>query len=196
MKYFFLSILFFSLASQVTAQNSNRISFFYAFSSNDLLRNEGLDGAPSYDGRGSDIFGFSYQRFLNEILSLETGIEYSKNKIEITPNFYPDIDMTPNKVTIEMFTIPIYTNFNFLKYFYANAGLLIDFEVNRDEYPKTDEQSGVGFGGGIGVQYTLQNFTLYINPMIRYHAVIAFQKENYQQHITEAGVKFGIGYNF
>ena len=196
MKYVFPGVLFFLLAFQISAQNSNRISFFYAFTTNNLIINQGLDGGPSLDGQGSDIFGFNYQIFLGKNLSLETGIEYSKNKIDIKPNFYPDIDLTPKAVTIEMFTIPLYANFTFLKYFYVNAGLLIDFETNRDDYPKTDEQSGVGFGAGIGAQYTFRNFTLYVNPMIRYHAVLTLQKEKNQQHLTEAGVKFGIGYNF
>ena len=202
MKYLFLSliILFFSL--QIKAQNSNRISFFYGFAANELVRSANLDGAPSYDGKGSTIFGITYQRTLNNYLSLETGLEYSKNKIEITPVYYPELHMYPSKnvvtqeVSVNMITIPVYANFTFFKYFYANAGALIDFELSGEEYKSADEQSGIGFGGGIGAQYTFQNFTFFVNPMIRYHAVIPFQKENYQQHLAEAGVKFGLGFNF
>ncbi len=197
MKHFFLSLMTFMLSLQLMAQNANRISFFYGFATNDLIISQDLDGGPSYDGKGSDIFGFSYQRLLNKNLSLETGIEYSKSKIEITPNFYHGIDITPHDLTIEMFTIPIYANFTFLKYFYANAGFLIDFETNRD-YPKTKDQSGIGFGAGIGAQYTFQNFTLYLNPMIRYHAVLPLPNadEYHYQHLVETGIKFGLGYNF
>ena len=202
MKQLFTVIVILFIGSQILAQNTNRINLFYGFASNELIRNVDLDGAPSYKGKGSTIIGVTYQRTLYKSLSLETGLEYSKNKIEITPIYYPEIHMytskniVTQKVSVNMITIPIYANYTFLKYFYANAGVLIDFEINRDDYPKTSEQSGIGFGAGIGGQYTFQNFTLFINPMIRFHAVIANEKENYHQHITESGMKIGIAYNF
>ncbi len=202
MKRLFLSITIFLFGLQITAQNSNRISFFYGFASNELLRNVDLDGAPSYKGKGSTIIGITYQRTIYKSLSLETGFEYSKNKIEITPVYYPENHMYLSKnaatqrISVNMITIPVYANYTFLKYFYANAGVLIDFENSRGDYPKTSDQSGIGFGAGIGGQYTLQNFTLFVNPMIRLHAVIANEKEKYHQHITESGIKIGIAYNF
>ena len=203
MKRLFIIILTLSFGSQILAQNSNnRTSVYYGFASNELIRNANLDGAPSYNGKGSTIFGVTYQRTIYKSLSLETGLEYSKNEIEITPVYYPELHMYPSKnivtqeVNVHMITIPVYANYTFLKYFYANAGVLIDFEINRGDYPKTDDQSGIGFGAGIGAQYTYQNFTLFANPMIRYHAVIPNEKENHHQHITESGIKIGIAYNF
>ena len=193
-RFFFIIIIAF-LSLEINAQK-NRISVFYGFTGNELLRNEDLVGGPSYDGKGSDIFGINYQRALNKDISLETGLEYSKNKIGITPSFYPGIDLTPRQEDIELITIPVYVKFTFFKYFFVNGGTLIDFEINREDYLSTDEQSGIGFGAGIGGQYTFRNFTFYINPLLRYHALIPFHKENYQQHLTEAGIKFGLGYNF
>ncbi len=202
MKYLFLSMIALFLNLQIEAQNTNRINFFYGFAYNELIRSANLDGAPSYKGKGATIIGVTYQRTIYKSLSLETGLEYSENKIEITPVYYPENHMYPSKnaatqrVSVNMITIPVYANYTFLKYFYANAGVLIDFEINKDDYPKTSEQSGIGFGAGIGGQYTLQNFTLFVNPMIRFHAVIANEKEKYHQHITESGIKIGIAYNF
>ncbi len=202
MKYLFLSLIALFLNLQIEAQNTNRINFFYGFAYNELIRSANLDGAPSYKGKGATIIGVTYQRTIYKSLSLETGLEYSENKIEITPVYYPENHMYPSKnaatqrVSVNMITIPVYANYTFLKYFYANAGVLIDFENNRGDYPKTSDQSGIGFGAGIGGQYTLQNFTLFVNPMIRFHAVIANEKENHHQHITESGMKIGIAYNF
>ena len=154
MKYLFLSLTVLFLSLQIKAQNSNRISFFYGFASNELVRNANLDGGSSYDGKGSTIFGITYQRTLNGYLSLETGLEYSKNEIyiepSIHPHMYPSFIIPENKFTIEMITIPLYANFTFFRYFYANAGALIDFALNEDEYNSADKQSGIGFGGGIG----------------------------------------------
>ncbi len=202
MKYLFLSLIALFLNLQIEAQNTNRINFFYGFAYNELIRSANLDGAPSYKGKGATIIGVTYQRTIYKSLSLETGLEYSENKIEITPVYYPENHMYPSKnaatqrVSVHMITIPVYANYTFLKYFYANAGVLIDFENSRGDYPKTSDQSGIGFGAGIGGQYTLQNFTLFVNPMIRLHAVIANEKEKYHQHITESGIKIGIAYNF
>jgi len=202
MKHFFTIIVIFFFSNQMFAQNTNRINFFYGFAYNELIRSANLDGAPSYKGKGATIIGVTYQRTIYKSLSLETGLEYSENKIEITPVYYPENHMYPSKnaatqkVSVNMITIPVYANYTFFKYFYANAGVLIDFEINRGDYPKTSDQSGIGFGAGIGGQYTLQNFTLFVNPMIRFHAVIANEKEKYHQHITESGIKIGIAYNF
>ena len=193
-RFFFIIIIVF-LSLKINAQK-NRIGFFYGLAGNELIRSTSLDGGASYDGKGSDIFGINYQRILNKDLYLETGLEYSKNKIGITPPFYPGIDLTPRQEDIVLITIPVYVKFTFFKYFFVNGGTLIDFEIDRTEYQSTDDQSGIGFGGGIGGQYTFRNFTFYINPLFRYHAVIPFQKENYQQHLTEAGIKFGLDYNF
>ncbi len=202
MKHIFTLILILFIGSHILAQNSNRINAFYGFAYNELIRNDNLDGAPSYKGKGSTIIGITYQKTIYKSLSLETGLEYSKNKIEIIPVYYPELrknsskNIVTNKADIHLVTIPVYANYTFLKYFYAKAGVLIDFETNRVEYPKTDDQSGIGFGAGIGGQYTFQNFTLFVNPMIRFHAIIPNEKENHHQHITESGIKIGIAYNF
>ena len=200
-KQFIYTIIILLFSLPINAQK-NKIGFFYGFGGNDLLRNTSLDGGASYDGKGTHLFGLAYQRVLNGHFSLETGLEYSKNSIKIKPEYIPGKQLCGTSVSherivnIKMITIPVYARFTFFKYFYANAGTLIDFEFDRDEYQSTDEQSGIGFGAGIGGQYTFHNFTLYINPMLRHHAVIPFHKENYQQHLTEAGIKFGLEYNF
>jgi len=197
---FFTFIVVFS-ALQIKAQK-NRIGLFYGFAGNELIRNTSLIGGASYDGKGSDLFGLSYQRMLNDHFSFETGLEYSRNSIKITPEYFPETHMYISSIAeerivdIKMFTIPVYARYTFFKYFFVNAGTLLDFEFGRDDEQSTDEQSGIGFGAGIGGQYTFHNFTFYINPMLRYHAVIPFHKENYQQHLTEAGIKFGIGFDF
>ncbi len=188
--------LFFLIFFSQTIFSQNKISVFYGFSDNALLRKAELIGGPGYAGKGSNLYGFSYEKALFKYFSLETGLEYSKNKIEITPNFYPGIDMTPKNVDIEILTVPIYANYTFLKYIFVNGGALIDFELNREEYASTDNQSGIGFGIGIGGKYDFNDLTVFVNPFYRSHAIIPFEKENYHQHLNEIGLKFGIGYNF
>ncbi len=189
---FVFFLIFFSL----TIFSQNKISVYYGFSDNALLRNSDLVGGPGFEGKGGNLYGLGYEKELVKNFSLKTGLEYSKNKIELTPNFYPEIDMTPREVDIEILTIPIYANYTFLKYLFVNGGALIDFELNREEYASTDDQSGIGFGIGIGGKYDFDNLTVFINPFYRSHAIIPFEKENYNQHLNEIGLIFGIGYNF
>ncbi len=188
--------VFFLIFFIQTIFSQNRISAYYGFSDNALLRKADLCGGPSFEGEGGDLYGLNYGKELFKNFSLETGLEYSKNKIEITPNFYPGIDMTPREVDIEILTVPIYANYTFLKYIFVNGGALIDFELNREEYASTDNQSGIGFGIGIGGKYDFNDLTVFINPFYRSHAIIPFEKENYNQLLNEIGLKFGIGYNF
>lgn len=202
MKSFFISVLILFYGLHLTAQNTNRISVFYGFASNEIISQ--LDGSPSFNGKGSDSFGFTFEKNIYKSLSIEMGIAYSKNKIEITPSYplethlYPSKSLTKKIVNIEMISIPVYAKFTFLKYFYANAGPIIDIEINKDDHRSIDEQSGIGFGLGIGGQYSYQNLTFFINPILRYHAVIPLPvpKENHNQNLTDAGIKLGIGYNF
>ncbi len=198
----FIYIIIIVLFSLPVKAQKNKIGFFYGFASNELIRNTSLVGGASYDGKGTHLFGLAYQSIFNEHFSLESGLEYSENTIKIKPEYFPETDLYTSSIAeeritdIKMITIPVFARYTFFRYFFANAGTLIDFEFDRDEYQSTDKQSGIGFGVGIGGQYTFHNFTFYINPLLRYHTVIPFYKDNYQQHLTEAGIKFGLDYSF
>lgn len=80
--------------------------------------------------------------------------------------------------------------------FFINAGATVDFELNTYQNQPTDKQSGIGLGFGLGGKYDFKNTTVLINPFILEHAVIPFDKVEYQERIIELGIKFGMGYNF
>ncbi len=190
-----LIILTFFLLSIITyGQSKNRISITIGLADNGLFRIEELDGTGSYEGKGSTHIGLNYSRRISKIFDLEAGFEYSMNKIEISPA--PFISYPVQNTKIKMLTVPIYGRVNFLKYFFVNAGTIVDFEMNYDKIQSTDKQSGIGFGIGIGGEYSIKNITISLNPYFQKHAVVPFKKELYQQRVMEVGIKFGVGYNF
>jgi hypothetical protein len=183
------------LCIDLYSQTKNRIEFAYSLTDNSLHRKEALlDGAAS-KGKGSNIFSLRYQRNLFSSFSIETGLEYSQNTIELSYiSGYGNLET--ETAYIEMISIPVYGNYSFWKYFYFNAGATIDFELNTYQTQPTDKQSGIGLGFGLGGKYNFNNLTVFINPFFLEHAVIPFDKAEYQERIIELGIKFGLGYNF
>jgi hypothetical protein len=97
-----------------------------------------------------------------------------------------------------MISVPFYGNYTFLRYLFANAGVVIDLEtkIHRPENRSIDSQSGIGFGFGIGGQYHFKKMTVLVNPFFQKHALVPFAINKYPERLAELGVKLGLGYNF
>ena len=176
------------------SQTKNRVSIFYSPASNGLIIPEGWLGDMGYTGKGANLYELRYSRQINRFFSIETGLEYSFNKIE--KDYFPDGIMHYKESNIEMLSIPIYGDITFWKYFFVNAGPTIDFELHHLESESTYNQSGIGFGFGIGGRYTLKNFTVSLNPFYQKHLILRSKKGAYHENLYEGGIKLGLGYNF
>lgn len=176
------------------SQTKNRVSIFYSPASNGLIIPEGWLGDMGYTGKGANLYELRYSRQINRFFSIETGLEYSFNKIE--KDYFPDGIMHYKESNIEMLSIPIYGDITFWKYFFVNAGPTIDFELHRQTSESTYNQSGIGFGLGIGGRYTLKNFTVSLNPFYQKHLILRSKKGAYHENLYEGGIKLGLGYNF
>lgn len=82
---------------------------------------------------------------------LERGIEYLTQKVDDTPIY-------PNSVKImlgnlDIINVSLTVRANFLNYFFANGGLLVDLDVSKNS--KTDKQNGIGAIMGLGLNMTL-----------------------------------------
>lgn len=183
------------ISSTAYSQTKNRITVSSGISSNAIFQSGHLSGGGSNEGKGATAFGIRYTRNLNHSFAFETGLEYSSNKIETTPAFTGQ-QMQSTRHNIQMLSVPVYGNYTFLKYLFVNAGAVIDFESNVPEYRSVDNQSGIGFGFGVGGKYTFKKVTILANPFFQNHAVVHFEQKKYQERLAEIGVKFGIGYNF
>jgi len=176
------------------SQTKNRLSIFYSPASNGLIIPDGWLGDMGYSGKGAKLYELRYSRQINRFFSIETGLEYSFNKIE--KEYFPDGIMHYKESNIKMLSIPIYGDITFWKYFFVNAGPTIDFELHRQTSESTYNQSGIGFGLGIGGRYTLNNFTVSLNPFYQKHLILRSKKGAYHENLYEGGIKLGLGYNF
>lgn len=80
-------------------------------SQNRLIMPEDLDGDMGYSGRGLNLYELRYSRQINGFFSIETGLEYSFNKIE--KDYFPTGIMYHEESNIKMLSIPIYGNLTF-----------------------------------------------------------------------------------
>jgi len=187
-------MLFFSV-SFVFSQEKQLLSVHYGIASNVSLMKAGIVGAASSEGKGAIAIGVNYQKFKSINSSYQIGLFYSNNKFETTPAFYPGIDMTPKKKEIKMLTLNFFKNYTFLTYAFVNGGFLLDIDMSKKDYAPIDNQSGIGLSLGVGGKFSYKDFEVTINPFINTHAILPFTSED-QQHIWEAGIKFGLGYFF
>lgn len=176
------------------SQTKNRVSIIFSPANNGLEIPEGWDGDMGYTGKGAKLYELKYSRQINKFISIETGLEYSFNKIEM--DYFPTGIMYHEESVIKMLSIPIYADLTFWKYFFVNAGPTIDFELHHLKSESTYNQSGIGFGFGIGGRYTLKNFTVSLNPFYQKHLVLRSKKGAYHENLYEGGIKLGLGYNF
>ncbi len=188
----FLCTLHFASAQKSTRNQRVGITFS-SFGVNDPIYFDDLMGAASYDSKSFYTFGINYIHPLNRWLDIETGIEYAKHTVTLKPNLPPDMDRTPYDIDFSLINIPITVRGNFLKYFFANGGLLLGFDAGSD----SPIASGLGAILGVGAQYEFDNgLGFFVNPYAKGHALISFSSEKYPLRLIEAGVRVGVTYSF
>jgi len=191
-KILFFAFILFSFSSY--SQSKNTVSAVFGVSGNDVSIH-GSIGDFGYKSKSGTLFGFTYSRNFNSSISLETGVLVSDNKTEET-FIIPGMGRGNAYGTVKMITIPVFIKYSFLKYLYLDGGPLIDKQTNYTNNSTLNDQSGIGFELGIGGKYSFNKFTVFINPSLREHDVIAFAGKGSSFNLLEAGVKLGLGYNF
>lgn len=185
-------ILALFLKIECYSQNSNEFRAYYGFVDSELLRNTDLDGAGSFDNENSFEFGLGYLKKISDKFSIQTGINFMRAKVKITPAF-TGVIVDSRYENLKMISIPIFANYTFWKYFFVNAGTMIDIQSSGKSF---DSQSGIGYSIGIGGKYSFKKFLIYFNPNFKRHSFTPFEKKNYNQKLTEFGIQLGIGYSF
>jgi len=176
------------------SQTKNRVSILYSSANNSVGITPGWFGDVGYTGKGADQFELRYSRNIISFFSIETGLQFAHNQIEIN-SFGGGVSIYRNS-EINLMSIPIYGNLTFLKYFFVEAGPKLDFELYQTSSTSIDDQSGIGFAVGLGGKYTFKNLTLIVNPFSEYHLMFSLQSEKYKERLYGSGIKFGLGYNF
>jgi len=162
---------------------------------NDVFRFTTVDGGASYSGDGFYAVGITYQIPITSRLNVETGFEFSKHSILVTPEFFPGMDRTPYKSKFNLSSIPITVNMDFLKYFFVNGGCSLDLDTNISS--PIDSQTGLGAILGVGIKYDFKfGGTIFVNPYLRCHSLVPFSPGHYHQRLSDSGVRIGFVYNF
>jgi hypothetical protein len=119
------------LSVKTYSQSRNDISFIYGLSGNTVLTRSSL-GDVGYDTGNSSIYGIDFSRTYGKWFSIETGLQYSYNKVK-GQSFSSGTDINFNH-EIKMISIPVIAKFSFLKFLYADAGITTDFVTIRLRY--------------------------------------------------------------
>jgi hypothetical protein len=186
-KFIFLALIF--LSAGAYCQSKNTLSILYGPAGNAIIAPAGIDG------KGATLYGFNYQRNLTRSFSIETGLEYSINNVLWDYEDAYNPHFVPQKGNVRMLSVPVYANFSFFKYLFADVGFIADFETNYHSNALVDNQSGIGLGLGIGGKYSFNRMTIFVNPFLQLHSAISFYSESHDS-LSDAGVKFGVGYKF
>lgn len=163
-----------------------------SLSSNDVTYFRDVVGSAGYDGESFFSVGINYIHPLKSWLEIEGTVEYSKFTMEVNPPFYPGMDNESYNTHVSLLDIPVTLRANFLKYFYANSGVLFDIDISDSN--AIDNQSGIGGMFGVGAKYDFDfGASIFINPYLKMHSVIPFSQEgSIQQRLTESAIRFGI----
>ncbi|MFV0591955.1 MAG: hypothetical protein ACK5M7_11270 [Draconibacterium sp.] len=155
----------------------------------------GFEKREGYSNNGMYSIGLHYQHNLSETLALKTGLEYRKNNIMIAAGYNPDVPDISGSWDTDILTLPLFINYQPLKYIFIEGGPLVDLQFNIWNNQPTATQSGIGFGLGIGGIYSYKNLVFTLSPFMNYHAIIQFEPTK-KERLAETGVKFGFGYRF
>ena len=176
--------------------NNGKVGFsFSSFGNNDVFRFNPLVGAASYEGENFFTFGISYTYVLNKWLKAESGIEYSKHDILISPNLPPGMDSSPREADFTLINVPLTLKANLVKFFFINGGFILDLDASTDS--PIDNQTGLGAILGLAIKYDFDcGVSAFINPYTKVHSLIPFAGGDYHQRVWEDGFKIGVTYNF
>ena len=192
--FLFIVISAVFLSKPVNAQGFKAGFTVTPLGANDILRTS-LDGAAGYSGDGFYIVGITFQIPVNSRLEVETGLEFAKHTVKISPNLPPGMDNTPYKSDFKLATIPITLKMNFMQYLYVNGGVLFDLDTSKSR--PIDNQTGLGAILGVGVNYDFKfGGTIFANPYMKCHSLVPFSPERYHQRLFDSGIRFGFMYKF
>lgn len=176
------------------SQPKNRISFLYSPASNSVDIKRGWIGDMGHTGKGANLFELRYSRSITSVLSIETGVQYSDNKVET--NYFPDGEMHYMNSRVKLISVPVCGNLTFLNYFFAEAGPTFDFELHHQLGAPVQNQGGIGLALGAGGKYTWKNATVFVNPFMQRHLLVSLGSEEPFERLWQSGLKFGVGYSF
>ncbi len=196
MKFNLFLLLFVLFSASVYSQSKNNISVYYGISNSDVdIR--GAIGDYGYKPKDGIGFGLTYTRVFTKIVSVETGLQYCDDNVQMNAiqSFPSGITTVIRNGQAKFLSVPLNAKFTFLKYFYGASGLSADFQTNYTNSSVLDKQSGIGLEIGLGAKYGIGKVNVFVNAYAHELAVFHFSKDAHS-NLLEDGLRFGLGYNF
>jgi len=190
---FFATNSSYALGNETPARKGQIGITLSSFGSNDVITFQKLIGAASYNGDQFYTLGISYLYPLNNTFDIETGIEYSNHKIIIDPEVSSGGILPSYREKFSLISIPATARVNFARFFFVNGGIFLDIDATNPM--PVDSQTGIGANLGMGVKYKFKcGATAFVNPYLKAHSLVPFSSGQYQQHLMESGLRFGLMY--
>jgi opacity protein-like surface antigen len=168
------------------------IEFHAGGGTNDIFRFNELTGSGSYTGTGIWNTGIDLSRIITDHFSIETGVGYSHQYYYSSPA--PGIPGDDRPGDFGMISVPLTARLDFLKYLFADAGILAGFQTGQSS---ADNMTGLGLTAGVGAQYRFKSDILVrIRVFGNQFALLHFMPEDYPQTLYNSGVTVGVGYRF
>jgi opacity protein-like surface antigen len=160
--------------------------------SNDIFRFHELTGAGSVTGTGMWNAGIDIRRLFGDHFSIETGLSYGQQYYYTSPA--PGIEGDDRPGSFGMITVPVSARFDFLKWFFADAGALFAFQTGITDI---GNMTGVGATAGAGFQYSFKSdIFIRVRAYSSFYGLFHFLPEDYPRTLTNEGVTLGVGYRF
>lgn len=182
-------VFFFSITATVIAQERSRssVGLVYSFP---IITSRSF---PPYYGVGA-----TYLFSINKRFTLETGLEYNHFQYSGTGRqHFPPFEAYPIDVRASILTVPVLIRVNLLKYFFVNAGALVDFDLGGKALGDSPfRRNGVGiFLLGIGAFYNFKNgLSFFVNVPFEVHN--EFFSTSDDRHPLKLGFRLGATYAF
>jgi hypothetical protein len=189
--FFLLALL--TIPFNLKAQNTGEVRLYYGLAESGFFSFSQVEGAAGHSATNFSEFGIRYIHHTFTSFSLATGINFLNATVSTTPSPGSQPSAEAYSETLRMLSIPLLLHVRVGKFFFINGGPMLDLQLTDSTH---DLQSGFGFALGVGASYAFDQFTVFVNPNLKSHALIPFEEERYHQRLAEAGLQLGVGYKF
>lgn len=182
-------------AQEIKSENQKSFSLgvtYSNFGNAIVYNNEDLVGTGSISVDHFLGFGIVGIYKAKKWLEFETGAVFTK--YHLTTRSAPTPEVYTSKGHSSIFSFPIVARVNFLKYFFVDGGMMIEYDckLNPDIY----DQTGVAATVGIGMKYEFESgLSVFLNPYMTEHAIVSFLGYESRNRIYESAIRFGITYS-
>jgi hypothetical protein len=201
MKYLSVLLTFILFSVGAYAQSPNTISVVYGVAGT-ITGTTGQFPISESNFRPFTVksgmrIGLTYERSLSKAFSIQGGLLFNPEKAQYTYIYAADVPYVQSG-HLDMISLQVLGKFHFFRYFFIDAGLSADSQPNSTQslYRQMYDQSGLGIEAGFGATVTAGHLAFAINPFWHDHFTASLGYEDSNMRLTDAGVKFSVGYNF